>query len=47
MKHENVTITKCGSAEIKALGNEEQREFYLTLLARILELHRQQKEGAD
>lgn len=45
MKREKNIITH-GSIGIEFMSEEEQRAFYATLLARVLELYRKQREGA-
>ena len=45
MKKEENIITH-GSIGIEFMSEEEQRAFYATLLARVLELYRKQREGA-
>ena len=45
MKREENIITH-GSIGIELMSEEEQRAFYSTLLARVLEFYRKQREGA-
>ena len=41
---ENIKIVKRGYIDIDSLSVEQQKTFYATLLARILELYKKQKE---
>ena len=45
MKREKNIITH-GSIGIELMSEEEQCAFYATLLARVLELYREKREGA-
>ena len=45
MKREENIITH-GSIDIEQMSEAEQRAFYATLLARVLELYREKREGA-
>ena len=47
MKEREVKIITHGSIDIEQMSEAEQRAFYATLLARVLELYRKQKEGAE
>ena len=47
MKEREVKIITHGSIDIKQLCEAEQRAFYATLLARVLELYRKKREGAE
>ena len=44
MKHIEHEITTLDGINVNALSTEEQRTLYAMLLARVLELYRQQKE---
>lgn len=39
-----IATTIIGCADVNLLSEQEQKTFYETMLARILELYRQQKE---
>ena len=39
-----IKTTIIGSADVNLLSEQEQKTFYATMLARILEIYRQQKE---
>ena len=39
-----IATTVIGYADVNSLSEQEQKTFYATMLARILELYRQQKE---
>ncbi|MBQ9716283.1 MAG: hypothetical protein IJV77_07765 [Clostridia bacterium] len=39
-----IKTTIIGHADVNSLSEQEQKTFYTTMLARILELYRQQKE---
>ena len=39
-----IKTTIIGSTDVNLLSEQEQKTFYATMLARILELYRQQKE---
>ena len=39
-----ITKTIIGNVDVNILSEQEQKTFYATMLARILELYRQQKE---
>ena len=43
-KEENFKVIKHGSFDIEHLSEEEQKTFYMTLFARILELYKKRKE---
>ena len=43
-KDQNIKIVKRGYIDIDSLSVEQQKTFYTTLLARILELYKKQKE---
>ena len=43
-KKQNFKIIKHGSIDIEHLSEEEQKTFYMTLFARILELYKKRKE---
>ena len=42
-----VKIITHGSIDIEQMSEAEQRAFYATLLARMLELYREKREGAE
>ena len=42
-----VKIITHGSIDLELMSETEQRAFYATLLARVLELYRKQREGAN
>ena len=42
-----VKIITHGSIDLELMSEAEQRAFYATLLARVLELYRKQREGAN
>ncbi len=47
-KEKNFEVVTFGSPDISALSESEQKTFYVTLLAKILQLYKekkQQKEG--
>ena len=46
MKREVKIITH-GSIDIRQMSEAEQRAFYATLLARVLELYREKREGVE
>ncbi len=46
-KHQNISIIAHSGASIEHLSEDEKRVFYTTLLARVLELHRKQREEAE
>ena len=43
-KDQNIKIIKRGYIDIDSLSVEQQKTFYATLLARILELYKKHKE---
>ena len=43
-KQKEIKIIKRGSFDIGTLSEQEQKTFYMTLLARILEIYKTQKE---
>ena len=43
-KQKEIKIIKRGSFDIDTLSEQEQKTFYMTLLARILEIYKTQKE---
>ena len=43
-KDQNIKIVKRGYIDIDSLSVEQQKTFYTTLFARILELYKKQKE---
>lgn len=46
-KQKEIKIIKRGSFNVDTLSEQEQRTFYATLLARILELYKTQKERTE
>lgn len=46
-KQKEIKIIKCGSFDIDTFSEQEQKTFYMTLLARILELYKTQKERTE
>ena len=42
-----VKIITHGKVCIESLSEEAQRSFYMEMLVKILELHRQEREGAN
>ena len=47
MKEREVRITNHDSIDLGQLSEAEERAFYATLLARMLEQYRQQREEAE
>lgn len=47
MENKKATIITHGSIDLELMSEAEQRAFYATLLARVLELYRKQREGAQ
>ena len=47
MKEKEITIITHDSIDIKQMSEAEQRTFYATLLARVLELYREQKKETE
>ncbi len=47
MKKQSINVTTVGTPDIDKLGENEQKSFYLTLLARVLELRKQQLEKQE
>ncbi len=45
MKNQNLTVTPVGNVDIGSLTESQQKTFYITLLANVLKLYRQQKDG--
>ena len=43
-KQQNLQLVAKGKPNIPALTETEQKHFYLTLLTRILELHKEKKD---
>ncbi len=47
MKKQGINVTTVGSPDLEKLNEYEQKSFYLTLLARILELRKEQLEKKE
>lgn len=45
MEQQRLNVNEVGKPTLDCLGADEERSFYVTLLARVLELYRQKKEG--
>ena len=46
-KQKEIKIIKRGSFNVDTLSEQEQKTFYMTLLSRILELYKTQKERTE
>ncbi len=47
MKKQSINVTTVGTPNIDKLTEYERKSFYLTLLARVLELRKQQLEDKE
>lgn len=47
MKLQHISITTQGTPGFQTLTQSEERNFFLSLLKRVLELYRLQREGRD